>query len=254
VLLGADGKPVQPVDDGAGGRRLVSMFHWIDGEPFDHGGRIDLWEQLGALMATVHERGAAWHQPPWFTRRSWDVEAIVGDSPTWGDPLTLGSWTARETERLRSVRDVLRERLGAFGRGPDRFGLVHADLSFENLLLAHGRPVLIDFDDCGFSWYLWELAVALFPYDGEACFDERRDALVRGYRSVAALSDQDLAELPTFVMARRYATLGWTFSHAETAHARRQRSWRLRTLASACERYLAWAASEPEPKEDLAAT
>jgi Ser/Thr protein kinase RdoA (MazF antagonist) len=109
------------------------------------------------------------------------------------------------------------------------------------VLVQHdGTTVLIDFDDGGFGWYLYDLAVTLFPFDGDEGFGARADALVAGYRRIRVLSDALLEELPTFVMARRLVTLGWTFSHSETAHAKRQRGWRLRTLTDAARRFLAW--------------
>ena len=121
-------------------------------------------------------------------------------------------------------------RLEGIGLASDRFGLIHADLGFENVLVADdGTVTIIDFDDSGDSWYLFELASALYPHDRSDGFDERRDALVAGYRHVRELPDELLAELPAFLMARRIQTLGWVFSRPETAHAERQRPRRIQS-------------------------
>ena len=80
--------------------------------------------------------------------------------------------------------------------------------------------------------------MALAPFDGTEGYDARRDAIVDGYRSRWPLSDEDLVELPTFVMARRLVTLGWVFTHADTEHATRQRERRIATFPEAARRYL----------------
>ncbi len=244
VVRSDTGEPVLEVDVGEEAPRLVAIFTWIDGQPLARIDQPGLWERLGALMATVHVHGRAWPRPSGFVRQSWDAEGMVGsERPLWGDPVALGTWDAPVERAIVAARATVRERLARLPQTPDRYGLVHADLAFENVIVRpDGEAVLIDFDDCGFSWYLWELAVALFPFDGEPGFDERRDAVVRGYRGVSELPVDVLHELPTFVMARRLAALGWLFTHAGTTHAETQRAWRLRTLVPAAERYVAWAA------------
>lgn len=221
------------------GERLVSAMSWEPGEPLSDADDADAWRSLGALMGRVREHGIAWERPDRFERWSWDAAGMLGPQPHWGDPALLPDWDADALDLLAAVRARVLERLAAFGDGPDRYGLVHADLAFHNVLIDDGEPVLIDFDDAGWSWFMWELGVALAPFDGRPGFEERRDALVAGYRSACAVADEEIAELPTFVMARRLVTLGWVLTHAETEHARAQRAWRIASFPEAAERFLA---------------
>jgi Ser/Thr protein kinase RdoA (MazF antagonist) len=140
----------------------------------------------------------------------------------------------------------VRERLERFGTARARFGLIHSDLGFENVLVqTDGRTVVIDFDDCGPSWYVYELASVLYPLEASPEFEARRDMLAAGYRERRALPEGDIAELPTFLMCRRLITLGWTFSRADTEHAQRQRARRLATSPAAARRFLGWHAAHP---------
>ena len=52
------------------------------------------------------------------------------------------------------------------GRGQDRFGLTHNDLRLANLLIDGDRTYVIDFDDCGDSWYMndWATAVSMIEH------------------------------------------------------------------------------------------
>jgi Ser/Thr protein kinase RdoA (MazF antagonist) len=246
AVAGRDGSVVQEVRFPDGRAQLAVAFEWVDGIPLPDVGGLRPWRRLGEIMARVHEHARAWSPPPWFTRPAWDLEAIVGDSPRWGTPLPPGTWSPSDKEVIVAARQAARDRLGRFGASSVRFGLIHSDLGFENVLVDRdGTTVVIDFDDSGPSWYLYELASALYPHEGNPEFPARRDMLIAGYRRVGSLPDADLLELPTFLMCRRLASLGWTFSRADTPHAGRQRERRLATTPVAARRFLEWHAAHP---------
>jgi Ser/Thr protein kinase RdoA (MazF antagonist) len=242
---GRDGEVVQQFE--FGGRRQVAVaYDWVAGVPLAETESTAPWARLGGIMASIHHHGRMWRQPDWFDRPAWDLEALVGESPRWGNPLPSGAWSDETRRLLARARAVVRDRLTALGTGPDRFGLVHSDLGFENVLIdGSGDAIVIDFDDCGASWYLYEIASVLYPLEGDERFSACRDALVAGYRRSGDLPDALLAELPTFLMARRLATLGWIFSRPDTDHAKRQRPKRLRTSPGAARRFLDWSAGHP---------
>lgn len=240
AVPGRDGEVVQRfAHDGAD--QVAVAFEWVDGIPLPETQATDPWEQLGAVMARIHTHGREWAPPAWFERPVWDLEALVGDRPRWGDPCPAGVWAEADRALLREARAAVRARLGALGTAPDRFGLVHSDLGFENVLVTgDGDTIVIDFDDSGPSWYVYEIASVLYPLEDDPRVDDFLDALVSGYRREAELSDALLAELPTFLMSRRFATLGWTFTRADTEHAQRQRPKRVRTSPEVARRFLAW--------------
>jgi len=227
ALVGRDGQPVQAVALADGGMQLAVAFEWVAGVPLPEVTALDPWRRLGEIMARVHRHGRDWSRPAGFTRPAWDLDGLVGDSPRWGTPVPEGIWSESERRVIIEARHAVRERLLRFGTSPERFGLIHSDLGFENVLIqAGGRAVVIDFDDCGPSWYLYDLASALYPLEDSPDFPARRDELTAGYQAVTPLPDDEIAELPTFLMCRRLATLGWTFTRADTPHARRQRARR----------------------------
>lgn len=248
VVAGRNGENVQEVLLPAGGVRSVVAFEWVAGDPLPEVQALDPWRRLGQIMAEVHEQSRSWSPPPGFTRPAWDLDALVGDSPRWGTPVPEGVWSESDRRAILAARDAVRERLRRLGSGQLRFGLIHADLGFENVLVQpDGTTVLIDFDDCGPSWYLYELASVLYPLEGTSGFHARRDALIAGYREGRLLAEEEVAELPTFLMCRRLATLGWTFSRSDTAHAQRQRPRRLATTPGAARRFVEWHAGHSPP-------
>jgi Ser/Thr protein kinase RdoA (MazF antagonist) len=121
---------------------------------------------------------------------------------------------------LGRLDDVLRARLAAFGQGADRYGLVHADLRLANLLVDGPETFVIDFDDCGWSWLLYDLGAALSFIEDDPRVPALIDAWVTGYRTVRPLSAVDEAEIPTFVLMRRLLLVAWIGSHSGTDLAR----------------------------------
>ena len=77
-----------------------------------------------------------------------------------------------ERAQLERLSDTVDARLERFGTGRARFGLVHADLRLANLIANGDEIQVIDFDDCGLSWYLYDLACALTFLEARPDVDE----------------------------------------------------------------------------------
>ena len=97
---------------------------------------------------------------------------------------------------------------------------------------------VIDFDDCGFGWYMYDAATPVSFYEHEPQVPELIDAWVRGYRSVAPLAREDEAEIPTFVMLRRLLLVAWIGSHSETELAQSMGVAYTEGTVGLCEGYL----------------
>jgi Ser/Thr protein kinase RdoA (MazF antagonist) len=120
---------------------------------------------------------------------------------------------AEERRLLDRLDATIARRLQAYGHSPDRFGLVHADIRLANLLVDGEHVRVIDFDDCGFSWFMYDFATAVSFIEDHPRVPELRAAWLEGYRSTAPLDDADAAELETFVMLRRLLLVAWIGSH-----------------------------------------
>ncbi|MEJ2132664.1 MAG: phosphotransferase, partial [Gammaproteobacteria bacterium] len=120
-----------------------------------------------------------------------------------------------ERRRILRARGAIRATLLDYGKEPTTFSLIHADLHPHNVMVDGERLYVIDFDDAGFGWHQYELAVALFYYKGEKNFDVMRAALIAGYRSERDLTDTALELLPMFLLIRALVLLGWIHGRPE---------------------------------------
>ena len=240
-IAGRDGELVQLVaDDGLPAPRHVVLFTWEQGEEPGGEGR-DLrgaFESLGEITARMHVHIRGWAKPAGFERFTWDRETTLGSRPHWGS-WRSGMGLTPEIEALfaRTV-DLVRRRLEGFGASPERFGLIHGDMRLANLLIDGDATRVIDFDDCGFGWLMYDCATAVSFFEHEPEVPELIDAWLRGYRKVIDLPRADEEEIPTFVMLRRLLLIAWIGSRSETDLARSMGAGYTEGAVPLCEDYL----------------
>ena len=201
--------------------RHVVLSNWEAGlEPGIGDDLTKPFEILGEITARMHQHSRHWQMPSSFIRPSWNFETTLGETnPHWGrwrDGMGVDTQKAALFER---AVEVIGKRLHAYGQHKCRFGLIHCDLRLANLLIDNDIVKVIDFDDCGFGWFMYDAATPFSFYEHESQVPKLLDAWKTGYRRVAQLAQADEQEIPTFIMLRRILLLAWIGSHAETETA-----------------------------------
>jgi Ser/Thr protein kinase RdoA (MazF antagonist) len=214
-----DGELLCTVDDGTGGAVHVDLQRWVTGaeplgdigEAFDGSSRLapEDFHRLGAMAADLHNHTEQLGRLPGFTRAAWDVEGLVGEQALWGDPLALPVLTTADRALLADAVQRLTTDLTELGTDPAVYGVIHADFTPENILVRGEELVLIDFDDFGEGWHLFELATVLFFYRPHPRFPEFVDAVFAGYRTQRPLDERQLRLWPGMLLARGLTYLGW---------------------------------------------
>ncbi len=230
-----------------GESRHVDMLAWLPGATAgtsENGVQADtevgfLFREAGALAARIHRHSTQWQQPDEFIRHAWDEDGLIGANPFWGRFWELASLTDEQRELLLHARRQARVDLRKYGRNLDTFGMIHADLVPENLLIEGPRLRLIDFDDAGFGWHMFELATALYFCLDDARFEQIKAALLAGYDAVKPLSDADRTMLPLFLMLRGTTYLGWIHTRSETETAREMAPMLIERACRLAREYLA---------------
>lgn len=198
--------------------RCVDMLEWIEGSQLGSvegglSGHADTvaaaYRRIGAVTARMHNHATAWRPSSSFTRHAWDREGLVGERPWWGRFWELELLTPAQRALVDRARDRLHSDLTALGTDRTHFGLIHADLVPENVLVDGDHVAVIDFDDAGFGWHLFDIATTLYFVRGEPHYPRIVDAVVGGYRKHRSLSDEHLHHLPALLAARGLTYLGW---------------------------------------------
>lgn len=189
--------------------RSCVLFEFLAGEepPAD---ALEPWfEQLGAICAGIHLHGRTWRRPPSFERPVLDYEALIGSRAVWGSWEQAPGLDASAVAALRRVSDQIARRLAEYGHAPDRFGLIHGDLRLANLLADGTRIHVIDFDDCGSSWYLYDLSTSISLLEHLPAAESLVQAWLRGYQRLLPLTKVQMDMIRHLIMMRRLQVLSW---------------------------------------------
>ena len=187
--------------------RVVSMMRWLDGRKLLNGLRPIHLTALGQVVAQMHNFSAGWQPPEGFSRPHWDWDAQLGGSEfEYSREELIASMPLRFHEPFNAVSLEAKQAMDALGQGPDAFGMIHADLYPENVLYRAGKACPIDFEDCGYGYWMWDIAVALCQWAWDKDWERMRDAFREGYARVRTLPEAQWAQLDLFV-ATQFATM-----------------------------------------------
>lgn len=201
--------------------RQVSLLRWAPGISLAETGDTDAdtLERLGTLMASLHDHADTWPPPPDFELLCWDADGLLGDDPEWGRFWEVPGLAREDGAILSAFRERARTELADLGTNAG-FGLVHGDFLPDNILVAGDQLTLLDFDDAGVGWHLFDMATALAIPSLSDDYPSLRDAFVKGYRSRRALADAELSQLPLFLALRGCTYIGWMHTRAHTDYAK----------------------------------
>ncbi|ADG15647.1 aminoglycoside phosphotransferase [Paraburkholderia atlantica] len=231
VVSSRAGRPFERVhSDELRAGRQIDVLEWVDGRQLGAlesglvGGEGEIaqrYRTLGGIAARMHNHTSAWRAPDGFRRHSWCEQGLAGDEPLWGRYWELEQLGASQRRLFEHAREAIWSDLSTHGKDVGQFGLIHADLVPENVLVDGERVRVIDFDDAGFGWHLFDVATSLYFIRGEPFFDTAMQAFVAGYRLHRPLADEQLWQLPLFMAARSTTYLGWVHrrKHTDTAKA-----------------------------------
>ena len=199
------------------GGRFVVGFAPIAGQELQPGDDLSRWfAPLGEITARLHLQSRGWVPPQGFTRKRWDADTILGPQPHWGDWRQAPGLDADGLRLLERATAALARDLQAYGTGPDVFGLIHADLRLANLMVDDQGLTAIDFDDCGFGWWVYDLASAVSFIETDPRLPDLVARWCEGYARIALLRAEDRAMIPAMILLRRVLLTAWLATRADS--------------------------------------
>ena len=199
---------------------------------------ITLGEQMRGLGAAAVPH-ASFILP--VTRPVWDCDTTLGSHALWGDWRVFAGFTPQEKELLERAETRICAAMVAYGKPRERFGLIHADMRLANLLVEGDILKLLDFDDCAYSWHLFDLAASLSFIEARPDLPDLVAAWLEGYQAASTaypLVEADMAVIPSLIMMRRLQLTAWLATrHDSDPVPALLSAWKQDTLALAA-RYL----------------
>lgn len=188
-----------------------SLFDYIDGDPKSAQDITsdDMW-RVGEYLGKLHTAGQ--FTPPQGTVRPWlNWEGLFGQNSPYNPRENAHIITAEQLAVFDKVADRVQQTMEDVGQGGDAFGLVHADMLAKNILFLDTEPRALDFEYCGWGYYLYDLTPLLWQLKSDRADDYQQleDAMWVGYTSVKPQPNRYRDLLAVFIAGRQLASCRW---------------------------------------------
>ena len=207
--------------------RHVGLVKWINGERLKDKIKEDYSEELisksyrqvGEIIAQMHNVSVNFKIPTSFSRHSWDEEGLMGEEPFWGRFWEIENASSQQRDDLLTVRNNIYQILKALPKDKE-FSMIHADLHLENILSHDDSLTVIDFDDSGFGWHSFDLAIALWDPEllSSPGYIKAYDSIVAGYIETKEDSDSVIEKIELFQLIRSLMILRWAEDRKELGY------------------------------------
>lgn len=166
-------------------------------------------QHIGAFIGQLHNVTITSQQT--ITRPRLDYDGLFGEAGRYRLGEAAAIFTPKQTAVFDATTARIQQTMDTLGTGSDVFGLIHGDLLAKNILIVGDRVRALDFEYCGYGYYLYDLTPLLWQLKSARADDygQLEAALWAGYISVRpdAVPHRNLLE--PFIAARQVASCRW---------------------------------------------
>ncbi len=167
------------------------VFRWVDGRFVDSGLTPTKMERVGMFMARLHQHAEKFTPPASFERPRWQWQWVFGKNTVLDPEFIANRGQYLLPKDALPIFTATAEKVGVTMRAMPRdavhYGLVHFDLQQTNYLFYKDEVRAIDFEDCCWNHYLFDMAITLSGVMGRSDEEALRAAFFEGYTRMRAL-------------------------------------------------------------------
>lgn len=187
-----------------------TLFDYIEGKfkPTSELTDDDMW-RVGEYLGKLHTAGQ-YTPSPGFVRPWLNWEGLFGENSPYNPRENAHVITDHQLAVFDQVADRVQQTMQDVGQGAEAFGLVHADMLAKNILFHNDEPRALDFEYCGWGYYLYDLTPLLWQLKSERTdYQMLEDAMWTGYTSIKPQPDRYRDLLEVFIAGRQLASCRW---------------------------------------------
>jgi len=221
-LPALDGTFIQDFDLAPDSHLSVSVLQaWLPGEQLAESVTTERITQVGRVLASLHNHSASEIDQDRVASRRQPFEVWVDD---WSDANEV---TADAEQVLETAAKTVSSMIDSLSREAGLCGFIHGDPHPWNILVDGDQVAIIDFSDCGWGPYAYDIASVLvyfkFPWvwDEEPHFNyqDLETALLEGYASERPIPENLKQAHPICFAARLLVLVQWILDVLEDVDA-----------------------------------
>lgn len=174
----------------------------------------DHFRLRGRVLGRIHALSKTYVPSGSVRRFAWDEDNLLVQADEFLPKSETIVW--REYHAIK-------ERLRGYPKSSQTYGLIHGDFGDTNYRHEYDRLNIFDFDDCCYHWFVYDLAITIYPHGWREEGLQLLDWLLEGYSESMPL-DVTLADITMFCQWRLlymflvYAKK-WGFEHPSEQQA-----------------------------------
>lgn len=188
--------------EGESNPRCCVLYKWVGGK-FQ---TLKLSDQnlinMGELLGRFHNLGEESIDPMNYKRPISDWHGFFDKGGMFYTGVADLNFTKEQLEIVNIASEKIEKRISELEKNKENFGFIHGDIYFRNVLFHRGEIRAIDFDLCGFGYYLYDLAVPFWP-SKQGDVDKALEKVICGYRKVRILTKEKESYIKDFLAVRR---------------------------------------------------
>lgn len=161
------------------------------------------------VMAKLHKHSSEWKIPPGFRRFSFDDNYISKAFAELND-IKSGIYNKDNYAIIISAGKKAIDRMNKMEKNNMTWGLIHSDFSPFNFIVCEHNICPVDFADCGFGYYLYDIAGAF-----NFVAPQKRKFFLDLYSNYFSLPDNYADLIETLIIAKWIKSLCFSFGRSQ---------------------------------------
>lgn len=187
-----------------GEKRVAILFEWAVGKKPKP--ELSTYALLGNAAAQIHQAADTFTSD--LPREKYDMHELLDDQ------LERMKMTLQQTGEWNRVYE-LTERMRKITSNPKLdYGIIHNDLTLDNIHQSGNAITVFDFDSAGESWRAAE------PWGVLRASEDRFQSWLKGYRAVRHFSQDDERAVAAFVIVEDIRNVVWKLGLARSSRGK----------------------------------
>ena len=190
----------------ANGFLFACVFEEAEGECFRYDSakfNKEHFRLRGRTLGQIHELSKDYVHSNSFRRFAWNEDNLL---------LDVEDFLPKSEKIVWREYDSLKERLRDYPKSNQTYGLIHGDFGETNYRYQNKQLNIFDFDDCCYHWFVYDLAITIYPHGWRKEGLQLLDWLLEGYSENMQLN-VTLADVTMFCQ--------WRMLYMFLVHARK---------------------------------
>ncbi|MEK4365722.1 phosphotransferase [Paenibacillus sp. FSL M8-0212] len=172
---------------------MVTIHHWIHGSVLQREPTSNETENLALLMAALHKHSMQWNAPDGFNRPIYNSDHLYSSLHQLKQLVNLELISSEVFVHVEESAHKIANVIQHHKRLPSNWGVIHSDLHESNYVFYDDTPQPIDFSNCGYGFYLFDMAETFLHLS-----PDNRKVFISSYSKVNQLEENYVELLEAF--------------------------------------------------------